>query len=245
MEGTPARGSGDNREGAARDHGVNEIGPRDALIIVDPQNDFCPGGALPVAGGDEIMAGIGALAARFQHVVVTQDWHPAGHSSFASRHPGAKPFDLVEFPYGPQVLWPDHCIQGSPGAAFHPAAHEALNRAHLIVRKGYRPEVDSYSAFRENDKVTSTGLAGYLRETGVGRCVFVGLAYDFCVGWSALDAVREGFAAVVVRSLTRAIGIHLADGRTTIDDTDTQLAAAGVMIVEDQGGWWALADRPS
>ena len=204
--------------------------PDDVLIVVDPQLDFCPGGALAVAGGDDIMPGIAALAPRFDHVVVTQDWHPAGHGSFASSHPGAAPFSTIAMPYGEQVLWPDHCIQGSRGADFHPAVTPALARAGMILRKGGNPAIDSYSAFRENDRTTPTGLAGFLRDLGVRRCVLVGLAYDFCVGWSALDAVAQGFEAIVVRDLTRAIAMPLADGGTTADEAERRFAAAGVVI---------------
>lgn len=203
------------------------IRPSDALIIVDPQIDFCPGGSLAVVDGDKIMAGIGMLASRFQHVVITQDWHPAGHLSFASSHPNRHPYETVAMPYGDQVLWPDHCIQGTAGAEFHPDVQGAIDQAHLIVRKGYNPEVDSYSAFFENDKVTRTGLSGYLRDKQVSRCVFVGLAYDFCVAWSALDARREGFEAVVIKDYTRAIALPISGG-TTIDAAEAQFRAAGV-----------------
>ena len=204
--------------------------PTDALIVIDPQNDFCPGGALAVGDGDAIMPGIATLAARFAHVVITQDWHPAGHSSFASSHPGAVPFSTTMMPYGEQVLWPDHCVQGSHGAAFHPGIARAIDHAQMILRKGGNSAIDSYSAFRENDRSTATGLAGFLRDTGVTRCVLVGLAYDFCVGWSALDAVAHGFEAVVVKDLSRAIGMPIADGRTTLDDIEDRFAAAGVTI---------------
>jgi nicotinamidase/pyrazinamidase len=202
----------------------------DALIIVDPQIDFCPGGRLAVAGGNEIMAGIDILARRFRHVVVTQDWHPAGHSSFASSHPGRLPFDTIAMPYGEQVLWPDHCIQGTAGAAFHPDVRGAVARAHLIVRKGYNPDVDSYSAFFENDKETKTGLAGYLRDKHVHRCVFVGLAYDFCVAWSALDARREGFEACILKDHTRAIAMPIQGG-TTVDAAEARFQEANVQIM--------------
>jgi nicotinamidase/pyrazinamidase len=216
--------------------GIEEITPSDpitgadALVIVDPQIDFCPGGRLAVAGGDEIMAGIEALAPRFQHVVVTQDWHPAGHGSFASSHPGRKPFDIIAMPYGEQVLWPDHCIQGTTGAEFHPGVAGAIRRADHIVRKGCNPAVDSYSAFFENDKVTQTGLTRYLRERQVRRCMFVGLAYDFCVGWSALDARRGGFEASVIKPLTRAIAMPIRGG-TTVDAIEAQFHAIGVRII--------------
>ncbi|MBW6526656.1 nicotinamidase [Sphingomonas sp. RHCKR7] len=199
----------------------------DALIVVDPQLDFCPGGRLPVADGDAVMAPIAALAQRFRHVVVTQDWHPAGHSSFASSHPGSGAFDTVRMPYGEQVLWPDHCVQGSAGADFHPDVAGAVARAGLILRKGADPAVDSYSAFYENDRRTATGLAGYLRDRGVRRCVLVGLAYDFCVGWSALDARREGFAARVLTPYTRAIAMPLPEG-SSVDVAEAALHAAGV-----------------
>jgi len=211
-----------------------EIGPRDALVIVDPQNDFCPGGALAVAGGDEIMAPIVALARRFRAagglVVVTQDWHPPEHKSFASNHDGGRPFATVQMPYGEQVLWPDHCVQASPGADFHPDLKGAVELAHLVVRKGYNPEVDSYSAFFENDKATATGLGGWLRDKGVRRCFFVGLAYDFCVGYSALDAVRRlGLEAVVLKDLTRAIAMPAGEG-TTVDAIERSFADAGVAV---------------
>jgi nicotinamidase/pyrazinamidase len=202
----------------------------DALVIVDPQNDFCPGGALAVAGGDEIMAGIAALAQRFPLVVITQDWHSPDHKSFASNHEGGEPFGMADMPYGPQVLWPDHCVQATAGAAFHPALQSAVDRADLILRKGTNPAVDSYSAFYENDRVTATGLAGYLRERNVRRCTFVGLAYDFCVAYSALDAAREGFDAVVVKDLTRAIAMPAADGGTTVDEAERRFAEAGVVV---------------
>lgn len=201
----------------------------DALIIIDPQIDFCPGGALAVAGGDEIMAGIAALAERFELVVITQDWHPRAHKSFASSHEGGQPFSTAEMPYGTQVLWPDHCVAGSRGAEFHPALAGAVERAHLILRKGTNPDIDSYSAFFENDKVTATGLAGYLRDKGVKRCVFVGLAYDFCVAWSALDARRLGFEALVVKPLTRAIAMPGEDG-TTADAAERDFQRNGVAV---------------
>lgn len=207
-----------------------EIRPGDALVIIDAQNDFCPGGALAVDGGDGVMAPIAALAERFPLVVATQDWHPREHKSFASNHPGQAPFARVEMPYGTQVLWPDHCVQGTQGADFHPAVAPAVERARVIVRKGYNPEVDSYSAFYENDRRTATGLAGYLRDKAIERCVFVGLAYDFCVAYSALDAVREGFGAVVVKDLCRAIAMPLGDGRTTVEEVERQFAESGVVL---------------
>ena len=202
----------------------------DALIIVDPQMDFCPGGRLAAAGGDEIMAGIDALASHFRHVVITQDWHPAGHLSFANSHAGRQPFDRISMPYGEQVLWPDHCVQGTTGAEFHPGVQGAIDRADLIVRKGSNPQVDSYSAFYENDRTTKNGLAGDLRAKQVRRCLFVGLAYDFCVAWSALDARREGFEAVILKDHTRAIGMPLDNG-TTIDEAEARFRAADVRFV--------------
>ncbi len=197
----------------------------DVLVVVDVQNDFCPGGALAVPDGDAIVPLVNRLAARFPHVVLTQDWHPAGHGSFASSHPGRQPFETVEMPYGPQILWPDHCVRGSNGAAFHPALD--TGRAELIVRKGFRPDIDSYSAFYENDHATPTGLAGYLRERGVERTVMVGLATDFCVRYSALDARRRGFEAVVLLAGCRAIDL---DG--SLAPALDEMRAAGVTLVE-------------
>lgn len=179
---------------------------RDLLLIVDVQNDFCPGGALAVGGGDEIVPIVNRVSARFAHIVLTQDWHPAGHRSFASRHPGRTPFDLAMFPYGPQTLWPDHCVQGTSGAAFHPDLD--TTRAELVIRKGYDADIDSYSAFFENDRRTATGLGGYLRERGFRRVVLCGLATDFCVGFSAIDARTQGFEAVVLLDACRAIDLQ-------------------------------------
>ena len=208
-----------------------DIRPDDALIIIDPQLDFCPGGALAVAGGDEVIAPIAGLARRFPLVAITQDWHPLAHASFASGHPGQAPFGSIALHYGPQVLWPDHCVQGTPGAQFHPDLAPAVERADLILRKGTHPAVDSYSAFFENDKVTATGLAGYLRDKRVRRCVFVGLAYDFCVAWSALDAARLGFEAAVLKPLTRAIAMPVAEGRTTVDEVEDEFRGAGIAVL--------------
>jgi nicotinamidase/pyrazinamidase len=195
----------------------------EALIVIDVQNDFCPGGALAVADGDAIVAGINALMGEFGAVVLTQDWHPAGHSSFASAHPGVAPFASIDMPYGPQTLWPDHCVQGTPGAAFHPAL--ATDRADLIIRKGFRPGIDSYSAFFENDRATPTGLEGYLRTRGLTRLTFVGLATDYCVAWSALDAARLGFAATVRMDLCRAIDLG-----GSLDAALAAMRAAGVAL---------------
>ena len=176
-----------------------------ALIVIDVQNDFCPGGALEVPQGDEILRGINALMSEFDAVVLTQDWHPAGHSSFASSHEGNSPYEVVTMPYGPQVLWPDHCIQGSIGAQFHPDLQ--TDRADLIIRKGYSPDIDSYSAFFENDHRTPTGLEGYLRTRGIERLTMVGLALDFCVNFSAVDAAKLGFKVDVREDLCRAIDL--------------------------------------
>jgi nicotinamidase/pyrazinamidase len=182
-----------------------DILPSDLLLVIDVQNDFCPGGALAVADGDAVVPVVNRLAQRFAHVVLTQDWHPAGHSSFATSHPGAEPFQTITMPYGAQTLWPDHCVQGTAGAAFHPQLSTA--RAELIIRKGFRGEIDSYSAFHENDRRTPTGLAGYLRERGLQRIFLVGLATDYCVHYSAADACRLGFEAVVIEAGCRAIDL--------------------------------------
>lgn len=177
-----------------------------ALIVIDVQNDFCPGGALAVAGGDQIVPGINAAMDAVGAVILTQDWHPADHSSFASQHPGKAPMEVTQMPYGPQVLWPDHCVQGTRGAEFHPALQ--ANRADMIIRKGYNRNIDSYSAFFENDHKTPTGLEGYLRTRGISRLVMVGLATDFCVNFSALDAVKLGFDVTVRRDLCRGIDLE-------------------------------------
>lgn len=190
--------------------------PNEALIVIDVQNDFCPGGALAVAGGDEIVAGINALMDDFSAVILTQDWHPAGHSSFASTH-NADPFTTYEAPYGTQVLWPDHCIQGSTGANFHPALK---THGDLIIRKGYTPAIDSYSAFFENDKTTPTGLDGYLRTRGIDTVTIVGLALDYCVNYSAQDAAKLGFKTTVLTDFCRAI------------DASTEAAARAEMLAQ-------------
>ena len=181
-------------------------GPDHALIVIDVQNDFCPGGALAVPGGDAVVPGINALMAGFPAVVLTQDWHPAGHSSFASAPvPARRPHDMAQMPYGPQVLWPDHCVQGTTGAAFHAGLR---TDGDLILRKGFNPAIDSYSAFYENDRSTATGLEGYLRARGISAVTLVGLATDFCVAYSALDAARLGFAVTVIPALCRAIDLN-------------------------------------
>jgi len=202
---------------------IGKLRPDDLLLVVDVQNDFCPGGALAVPGGDAIVPLVNALAAKFAHVVLTQDWHPAGHLSFASAHLGRRPFETVRLAYGDQILWPDHCVQGKPGAAFH--AGLDLDRPQLVVRKGCNPAIDSYSAFRENDRTTRTGLAGYLRERGVRRLFLAGLATDFCVRWSAVDAREAGFEAVVLEDACRAIDL---DG--SLAAARAEMAAAGVML---------------
>ncbi len=194
-----------------------------ALIVIDMQNDFCPGGALAVAGGDEIVPGINALMERFDAVILTQDWHPAGHSSFASSHPRGEAFGTVEMDYGTQVLWPDHCVQGSPGAAFHAGLN--TDRADMIVRKGYTPAIDSYSAFFENDHRTPTGLHGYLQTRGIDQLTMVGLATDFCVNFSALDAAKLNYKITVQNDLCRAIDL---DGSLAV--ALDGMAAAGVAL---------------
>jgi nicotinamidase/pyrazinamidase len=180
-------------------------GDRDVLLVVDVQNDFCPGGALGVPAGDMIVPMVNRLASRFAHVILTQDWHPPQHLSFASSHPGKRPFETIEASYGEQILWPDHCVQGEPGAAFR--ADLEIPHAELVLRKGFRREIDSYSAFRENDRRTPTGLAGYLRERGFERLTLCGLATDFCVLFSALDARAAGFAVNVATGACRGIDL--------------------------------------
>jgi len=181
-------------------------GAKDALIVVDLQNDFCPGGRLAVQKGDEVVPVVNELAKRFENVVLTQDWHPPGHQSFANSHPGSKPFDSITLPYGEQVLWPDHCVQGSDGAALHKGL--AVCHAQLVVRKGWRRDVDSYSAFLEADRKSRTGLEGYLDERGIKRVFVCGLATDFCVAWTALDARKLGFKAAVIEDACRAIDMQ-------------------------------------
>ena len=179
------------------------IGEADVFLAIDVQNDFCPGGNLPVPRGDEVVALVNTLAAKFPHVVLTQDWHPHRHQSFASSHPGKKPYETIEVTYGKQILWPDHCVQGTPGADFR--ADLRIPHAELVLRKGYHRDIDSYSAFFENDRKTPTGLSGYLRERGLARVFLAGLAFDFCVRYSAEDARRLGFEAVVFEDACRAI----------------------------------------
>ena len=179
--------------------------PNEALIVIDMQNDFCEGGALAVPGANAAVPLVNRLISRHENIVLTQDWHPPGHASFASAWQDATPFSTVKFPYGQQVLWPDHCVQGTPGAAFHPGLD--LNRVQMIVRKGYHPGIDSYSAFRENDRMTRTGLDGYLKARGFTKLVFCGLALDYCVAWSAIDARQAGFDVAVVVEATAAIDL--------------------------------------
>jgi len=207
---------------------LDRITSDDLLLVIDVQNDFCPGGALAVAGGDAVVPVINRLARSFEHVALTQDWHPRGHSSFASSHAGRAPFETIAMPYGDQTLWPDHCVQGTPGAAFHPGLE--TTRAELIIRKGFRPSIDSYSAFFENDRTTPTGLAGYLRERGLRRVFLVGLATDFCVNYSAVDARRLGFAVVVIESACRAIDLG-----GSLDAAWAGMAGARVQRISDLG----------
>jgi len=194
-----------------------------ALIVIDVQNDFCPGGALAVAGGDQIIPQINAMMGEFDATILTQDWHPQGHSSFASSHAGKAPFDMIDMPYGAQVLWPDHCVQGTGGADFH--ADLNTDAADMIIRKGYNPDIDSYSAFFENDHKTPTGLEGYLRTRGITTLTMVGLATDFCVHFSAVDAARLGFDVTVLEGACRAIDMDgsLAAARAAMQDAGVKL----------------------
>jgi len=194
------------------------------LLVVDVQNDFCPGGTLAVPQGDEVVPLINRLAQNFEHVVLTQDWHPIGHRSFASAYPGKLPFDVIPMAYGPQVLWPAHCIQASTGAAFHSDLH--IPHAELVLRKGFRPTIDSYSAFYENDHKTPTGLCGYLRERGFRRVVAAGLAFDFCVRYSAEDARREGFEVTVIEDACRGIDIN-----GSVAETRESFSRSGIEVV--------------
>jgi nicotinamidase/pyrazinamidase len=201
-----------------------DVVQRDVLIVIDVQNDFCPGGALAVPHGDEVIGPILRAAQHFEHIVLTQDWHPPDHASFASAHSAKKPFETIELDYGAQTTWPDHCVQGTRGAEFHPELK--LTRAELILRKGFRKEIDSYSAFFENDRTTATGLAAYLRERELRRVFLAGLAYDYCVGFSALDARRLGFEAIVLRDACRAIDL---DGSAAA--MEKEFARAGVQVM--------------
>ncbi|MGO4330019.1 bifunctional nicotinamidase/pyrazinamidase [Cupriavidus sp. 2TAF22] len=213
-------------------------GAQDCLLVIDVQNDFMPGGALAVPRGDEIVPVVNRLAQAFAHVVVTQDWHPAGHASFAASHAGTQPFQSIALPYGQQVLWPVHCVQDTPGAALHAGLH--VPHARLVVRKGHHRDVDSYSAFMEADRATRTGLAGYLREQGVRRVFCVGLATDYCVAWSALDARAAGFEAAVVEDACRAIDL---DG--SLERAWQDLSAAGVQRLQSADVLAAVPSPPS
>jgi nicotinamidase/pyrazinamidase len=197
------------------------VNDRDVLLVIDVQNDFCPGGALTVPAGHAVVPLVNRLASSFAHVMLTQDWHPRGHQSFASTHPGRKPFDTITMAYGPQVLWPDHCVQGTSGSEFHPDLR--IPHAELVLRKGYHRSIDSYSALYENDRTTPTGLAGYLRERGLTRVFLAGLAFDFCVRYSAEDAQREGFEVIVIEDACR--GIDLSG---SVADTHRSLAALNI-----------------
>ncbi len=210
-----------------------KITEKDALVVVDVQNDFCPDGALAVPDGDGVIDVIHRIAPQFMNIVLTQDWHPPGHHSFTCVHPGRQHFDSIDLEYGTQTLWPDHCVQGTWGAEFHSRLH--LPQAELILRKGFHAHIDSYSAFFENDHTTPTGLAGYLRERGLTRVFLAGLAYDYCVGYSALDARRIGFEVVVVRDACRVIDL---DG--SVEKIESEFEQTGVVLVEsaeiaDQG----------
>ena len=198
----------------------------DLLLVIDVQNDFCPGGALAVPEGDKVVPLINRIGRQFEHVVLTQDWHPAGHSSFASQHQGKQPFETIAAGYGEQTLWPDHCVQGTPGAAFHPALD--VPHAELVLRKGFRRAIDSYSAFFENDRKTPTGLQSYLKERGFRRLYLVGLATDFCVAFSAIDAAQAGFATIVLEDACRAIDLagSLSQAKTRMREAGVSFAAS-------------------
>ena len=204
--------------------GTMKVTSAEVLLVIDVQNDFCPGGALAVANGDSVIEPIHRVAQRFEHIILTQDWHTPHHFSFASAHAGKKPFEQIELGYGQQTLWPDHCVQGTPGAEFHRDLR--LTNAELILRKGFHREIDSYSAFFENDRRTPTGLAGYLRERGLMRVFLAGLAYDYCVGYSAVDARRAGFEAVILRDACRAIDLH-----GSVEAMEREFARASVRLM--------------
>ena len=211
-----------------------QINPETDIIgVVDVQPTFMPGGELPVSDGHKIVPTVNDLLTRFAHAFVTQDWHPPGHTSFASAHPGKQPYDTISLPYGKQVLWPDHGIAGTPSAAIHPALDQS--RVEVVIRKGFHPGIDSYSAFFENDHRTPTGLEGWLRQRGFTRLFLCGLATDFCVAWSAEDAARLGFEVVVIEDACRGIGLPVRDGRTTIDEARDRLIARGVRFIDSSG----------
>ncbi|MFL5254526.1 MAG: bifunctional nicotinamidase/pyrazinamidase [Rhodopila sp.] len=205
----------------------------DILGLVDIQPTFMPGGELAVARGDEIVPVVNRLLTRFDHAFMTQDWHPPGHVSFASAHPGRQPYDTIDLPYGRQVLWPDHGVAGTPTAAIHSAVDQT--RVEVIIRKGFHPALDSYSAFFENDRATPTGLEGWLRQRGFSRLFLCGLATDFCVAWSAEDAARLGFTVVMIEDACRGIGLPTTEGRTTIDEVRDRLTALGVTFIDSTG----------
>ena len=202
-----------------------QLQPTDALLIIDLQNDFCPGGALAVQEGDTIIPLINTLATRFSHTILTQDWHPTQHISFATTHPGTQPYQQIQAPYGPQTLWPDHCLQNTPGADFHPALQ--IPHAELILRKGFRKQIDSYSAFLENDHLTPTGLAGYLRERSLSRLFLCGVAYDFCVRYSAIDGKNLGFETIVLEDATRPVNLP-----NSVAETNAALAATNIPRIQ-------------
>lgn len=214
----------------------------DVLLVIDVQHDFCPGGALAVIDGDEIVEGINTLSERFDTIVLSQDWHPENHSSFASNHEGKNEYEEIDMPYGKQKLWPNHCVQNTRGAEFREDLEPTTTRACSIVRKGMNPHIDSYSAFFENDRVTSTGLGGFLKERGIKRVFLTGLAYDFCVSFSALDAKNLGFEVVVVKDLTRSIGIPLENEQTTETVMDQRLNDEGVVVTDLAGA--LIDDQP-
>ena len=198
-----------------------------ALLIVDIQNDFCPGGALAVPDGDSIIPVTNKLIDHFNIIIQTQDWHPAGHSSFASAHPGKNPYDTIEMDYGLQVLWPDHCVQGTTGAEFHPSLN--TKKTQVIIRKGFRKEIDSYSTFFENDQKTTTGLTGYLKQRGITDLFVVGLATDFCVKWSVLDGIDEGFSMHIVKNAVRGIDIE-----GSVEKAWTEIEKKGAYIITSE-----------
>jgi nicotinamidase/pyrazinamidase len=202
----------------------------DILGLVDVQPTFMQNGELPVAGGEAIIPVVNQLLRRFEHAFATQDWHPAGHASFASAHPGRQPYDTIDMPYGMQVLWPDHAVAGTPTAAIHPAIDQT--RIEAIIRKGFRPTLDSYSAFFENDRQTPTGLEAWLRQRGFSRIFLCGLATDFCVAWSAEDAARLGFSVTIIEDACRGIGLPTPDGRTTMDAARERLTGLGVRFID-------------
>src|SRR5438046_6375584 len=204
---------------------MGSLDDREVLIVTDPQLDFCPGGALAVPEGDAIVPEVNRLAQRFSHVILTQDWHPAGHASFASAHPGRRPFETIDVDYGLQTLWPDHCVQGTTGASFHPGLD--IPQVELVIRKGYRNHIDSYSAFRENDRKTPTGLAGYLRERGFERVTVCGLATDYCVFYSAIDARAAGFETAVALDASRGVDV---DG--SLAQALVAMREAGVVLLD-------------